>query len=400
MCRQLTRRRFVQTTAAAAAAGYFVNPGPAAESDSPNERINIAAVGAMGQGRRNLTALKTQNIVAMADPDSKLLERGCQPYPNARKYADYRVMLEKEEANIDAVLISIPDHSHAPAAAMALRLKKHTYCERPLTHTVYEARVLANLARENNLVTQMGNQSHAMDNYRRVVELVESGAIGKVEEVHVWADGLSADAKYSKGLIPAAHVNWDLWLGPAPERPYSDGVHPFWWRYMWDYGTGLLGDLGCEYMDVAHWALDLRHPTTVKATGPEPEEVNTPAWCIAEYEYPARGDLPPVKLTWYEDGKLPPKIAEFGVYSAGETYTSKTVKGQDGRLMRLYGGQFFVGSKGMLWTASGAFFPPPGSPTMKPQSHTLRRRSVTMRNGCTASGPVAPRPATSITPAR
>lgn len=274
MSRQVTRRRFVQATSAAAAAGYFVNPGPATESDSPNERINIASVGATGRARYNMLSCKSQNIVAIADPDSKLLERGCRPYSNARKYADYRVMLEKEEANIDAVLISTPDHSHAPAAALALRLKKHTYCEKPLTHTIYEARVLAKLAKENNLVTQMGNQTHATDNYRRVVELVESGAIGKVEEVHAWTGRADTGGKFTKGTDAPAHLNWDLWLGPAPKRPYSEGVHPYRWRRFWDFGTGSLGDMGCHYIDLAHWALDLRHPTTVKATGPEPDEVS------------------------------------------------------------------------------------------------------------------------------
>ena len=350
MSRQLTRRRFVQTTAAAAAAGCFVNPGPAAEPDSPNERINIAAIGAGGRGRINMISCRTHNFVAIADPDSNMLERGGLLFPNARKYADYRVMLEKEEASTDAVLISTPDHSHAPAAAMALRLKKHVYCEKPLTHTVYEARVLANLAKENKVVTQMGNQSHASENFRRVVELIEKGAIGKVEEVHAWSGRVNTGGKFTKGTDAPAHINWDLWLGPAPQRPYSEGVHPYRWRRFWDYGNGSLGDMGCHYLDLAHWALNLRHPTTVKATGPKPDEVSTPAWCIAEYEYPARGDLPPVKLTWYDSGRLPPKIAAFGETERGETYTSKTVRGQNGRLMNLNGGLLFVGSKGMLWS--------------------------------------------------
>ncbi len=161
---------------------------------------------------------------------------------------------------------------------------------------------------------------------------------------------MNTGGKFTKGIKAPAHVNWDLWLGPAPERPYSDGVHPFRWRRFRDYGNGSLGDMGCHYFDLAHWALNLRHPTTVKATGPQPEEVSTPAWCIAEYEYPARGDLPPVKLTWYDSGKLPPKISAFGKTESGETYTSKTVSGQNGRFMNLNGGLLLVGSKGMLWS--------------------------------------------------
>ena len=349
----ITRRRFLQTTSATAATigtGYFVNPTPAQESKSPNERLNIASVGTVSRGEVNLRGVASQNIVAMADIDANSLERAGKIYVSARKYRDYRVMLEREADKIDAVLVSTPDHSHAPAAAMALRMKKHVYCEKPLTHTVYEARVLANLAKKNKLVTQMGTQIHARDNYRRVVELVESGAIGKVEEVHVWAGAVNAGAKFTTDTNAPAHVNWDLWLGPASERPYSEGVHPHRWRKFWDYGMGTLGDFGCHYMDLAHWALDLRHPTTVKATGPEPEEVSTPAWCIAEYEYPARGDLPPVSLTWYDSGKQPPQIAAFGVYGAGETLTAKTAKGQNGKGMALGGGQLFVGRKGMLWS--------------------------------------------------
>ena len=170
MPRQVTRRRFVQTTAAAATVGYFVNPTEARESNSPNEKLNIAAVGATGRAGANIAGVSTQNIVAIADVDRSLLEKGSVKYPNARGYRDYRKMLEKEEQNIDAVVVGTPDHSHAPAAAMALRMKKHLYCEKPLTHTVYEARTLANLAKQNNLVTQMGTQIHSLDNYRRVVE--------------------------------------------------------------------------------------------------------------------------------------------------------------------------------------------------------------------------------------
>ena len=205
-------------------------------------------------------------------------------------------MLEKEADKIDAVMVGTPDHTHAPAAAMALRLGKHVYCEKPLTHTVFEARTLANLAKEKKLVTQMGTQIHAGDNYRRVVELIKAGAIGKVTECHVWVTAKYSGGKFTTGTAAPAGLDWDLWLGPAPERPYSEGVHPFDWRKFWDYGTGALGDFGCHYMDLVHWALDLRAPTAVAAEGPPVDPVSSPEWCIAHYEYPARGEQPPVKL--------------------------------------------------------------------------------------------------------
>lgn len=217
---------------------------------------------------------------------------------------------------------------------MAMRLGKHVYCEKPLTHTVYEARVLATLAKEKKLVTQMGTQIHAGDNYRRVVELVQTNAIGPIREVHVWADAVYTGGKFTTDKPKPANVNWDLFLGPAPERPYSEGVHPFAWRKFWDYGTGSLGDFGCHYMDLVHWALKLRGPKTVSAQGPEFDPISTPAWNIVEYEHPARGDMPPVKLTWYDSGKVPPLLA--------------TLKDREGKPFDWKAGQLFVGEKGMI----------------------------------------------------
>jgi predicted dehydrogenase len=214
-------------------------------------------------------------------------------------------------------------------------LGKHVYCEKPLTHTVFEARTLANLAKEKKLVTQMGTQIHAGDNYRRVVELIQSGAIGKVSEVHVWVTAQYSGAKFTTGTQAPAHLDWDLWLGPAPERPYSEGVHPFQWRKFWDYGTGALGDFGCHYMDLVHWALDLRAPIAVEAEGPPFDPVSCPASCIAHYDYPARGDQPAVKLNWYDSGKQP-QIAQtlkIGEKLLGEVFKSA---------------QLFIGSEGML----------------------------------------------------
>jgi predicted dehydrogenase len=338
---QFNRREFLQRSAAAGAVagGFFVNPVSAAESKSPNERLNIAAVGATGRAGADISGVASQNIIAIADVDQELLDKGSVKYPEARKYRDFRVMLEKEAEKIDAVVVGTPDHTHAPAAAMALRLGKHVYCEKPLTHTVFEARRLAELAKENKLVTQMGSQIHAGDNYRRVVELVQTGAIGKIEETHVWVPVNYSGAKFTTGTPTPANLDWDLWLGPATERPYTEGAHPFHWRRFWDYGTGGLGDFGCHYMDLVHWALDLRAPTTVSAEGPLVDPVSTPPWVIATYQYPARGKLAPVKLTWYDGGKRPALLA--------------TLKDKSGKTLDWASGQLFVGETGMILSNYG-----------------------------------------------
>ena len=359
MNRTTTRRDFLGQTGAVIAAGYFVNPVAAVDSKSPNERLNIAAVGTSGRAGANIRGVASQNIVAVADIDANFLDQAGTRYSGARKYDDYRVMLEKEADRIDAVVVGTPDHSHAPAAAMALRLKKHVYCEKPLTHTVYESRVLSELAAKNKLVTQMGTQIHAGDNYRRVVELVQGGVIGEIREVHVWAGAKYSGAKFTKGTPVPAHVNWDLWLGPAVARPYSTGVHPFKWRSFWDYGTGALGDFGCHYMDLVHWALKLKHPTRISAEGPPVEAVSTPAWTIAHYDYPQRGKLPPVKLTWYDSGKQPPLLAKL--------------RDKNGQPVNKGSGQLFVGKEGMILSDYGSYrlFPEEKFADFKPPKQTI-----------------------------
>ena len=341
---RLSRRRFLSTSAAATSAlalGAYVNVSPAKESKSPNGKLNIAGIGTFNRAAGDLQGVQSENLVALCDVDQNLLDIGMAKFKAERKYKDYRVMLEKEDKNLDAVVVATPDHSHAPAAAMALRLGKHVYCEKPLTHTVKEARVLATLAKEKKLVTQMGNQIHAENNYRRVVELIQAGAIGKVADVHVWAGATYFGAKFTTGTSAPKGLDWDLWLGPAPERPYSEEVHPFKWRKFWDYGTGTLGDFGCHYMDLAHWALNLRAPTAVEATGdPMPyDPVSTPVYCIAHYEYPARGEMPACKLHWYDSGKRPPLW--------------DTIENEDAKKATAGGGQLFVGEKGMLLSNYG-----------------------------------------------
>ena len=299
---RVTRRDFLRASAALGAASTFAVPA-FLRAESPNAKLNVAVIGPAGRGAAQLAAAGSmENVVAVCDVDERNLAPLGQTYPNAKTYVDFREMLTEMEPSIDAVMVSTPDHTHAPASAMAMRMGKHCYCEKPLTHTVHEARVLSELAKEKNLVTQMGTQIHALDNYRRVVELVQSGVIGPVTEVRVWSA-----AKYGDVTRPTETpdvpqgLNWDLWLGPAPFRPYHPCYVPFNWRNWWDFGNGGLGDFGCHYMDLAFWALKLRNPTTIEAEGPPVDPEACGDDLTVNYQYPTRGDLPPVKLTWYDD---------------------------------------------------------------------------------------------------
>ena len=344
MTKRLTRRELLTQSAIAGgaiAAAWHLNPKPTAASNSSLEKLNIAALGTANRAAENISGCAGQNIVALADVDSDFLDAAGRKYKAARRYRDFRVMLEKEGDRIDAVVVATPDHTHAPAAAMALRMGKHTYCEKPLTHTVYEARILAELAAEKNLATQMGTQIHAGENYRRVVELVQSGTIGAIREAHVWVGATYTGGKLLK-KAPPRNVDWDLWLGPAPKRAYVESeingdhqtVHPYHWRWFWDYGSGGLGDFGCHYMDLVHWALKLKHPTSISATGPEPDREATTAGLVVKYKYPARGELPAVKLTWY-DGSTKP-----GIFAS--------LRDRDGKPLDWGNGQLFIGERGAI----------------------------------------------------
>jgi predicted dehydrogenase len=330
------RRRFLQQSAAAMAAGYFVNPTVVRAADSPHEKLNLAIVGTANKGWDNVRHLGNENIAVLCDVDANYLAKAAQVYPQARQYRDYRKMLDAEHGKIDAVVVSTADHTHAPATSIALDLGKHVYCEKPLTHTVQEARVIARLAKKNKRATQMGTQIHASDNYRRVVELVKSGAIGKVTEVYNWCNKGWSDGRFQASAGPApANLDWNLWLGPAQERPYSPNIHPANWRRFWEYGSGTFGDMACHVMDLPFWALDLRYPTSVSAEGPDVHPVGCPNWCKATYEFPARGDQPALKFYWSDGGKHFDIVANTNDHS--------------GKPLSSWGlGILFIGDKGML----------------------------------------------------
>lgn len=330
----LTRRHFLLSSAAAGAAGFGLRPSPAfARKLAASDRLRVGAIGIAGQGASDLgpIAAAGAEIVALCDVDTQRPEVVAQRkrYPKAKFYADFRKLIDA--GGLDAVMVATPDHTHAPPTLAALRAGLHVFCEKPLTHTVEEARLVAQTAAKMKRVTQMGTQIHAGGNYRRVVELVQSGAIGPVRQAHVWVGAAYPAGDRPKETPPVpAGLEWDLWLGPAPVRPYHSAYVPFHWRRWWDFGGGALNDMACHYMDLPFWALGLRHPTGVEAEGSKPHPESAAAWLRVRYAFPARGAQPPVQLTWYDGGKRPEKLlAEHGLSGWGS-------------------GVLFVGDKGLL----------------------------------------------------
>jgi predicted dehydrogenase len=324
-----TRRQFVQTSAAIGV-GYWVAGGvQAQESNSPNEKVAIACIGVDGKGKSDSDdADRYGQVVAICDIDENRLGPRGLAFPKAKKYTDFRKMLEEMDKSIDAVTVSTPDHTHAPASVMAMRMGKHCFCQKPLTHSIEEARVMGDIAREKNLITQMGNQGTAEAGTRRGAAVLKSGALGKIKEVHVWTNrpiwpqGLAAP---EQGTEPPSHIHWDLFLGPAAERPYADLYHPFKWRGWWDFGTGALGDMACHTLNLGFMGLDLRDPTSVQAETSGHNHQSYPRWSVIEFEFPERNGRPAVKMIWYDGGKLPPaellqgeKINASGLLAVGE----------------------------------------------------------------------------------
>ncbi len=327
MTRKKTRREFLQQSALAAA-GLWAGGGPALGKDpSPNEKLGIAVIGLANQGDYNLSNVAGERIVALCDVDENLAAKARQRFPRAKFYTDFRRLFDRKD--VDAVVVSTPDHTHAPATMMALKADKHVYCEKPLTHSVYEARQVTTEAIKRKRVTQLGTQIHARSNYRRVVELVQSGAIGEVAEVHVWVGGAWVGSDRPKDTPPVPKgLHYDVWLGPAPYRPYHPIYLPRKWRGWWDFGGGTLGDMACHHMDLPHWALGLRHARTIEAEGPPVHPESAPSWLIVRYEYPSKPGKPPVKLTWYQGDKRPAAVTneQFAKWGAGTVFVG--TKGQ------------------------------------------------------------------------
>jgi predicted dehydrogenase len=330
----LSRRGFIS----GAAAAFTIVPRHVlggAGNTAPSEKLNIAGIGVGGRGAGDIGEVSSENIVALCDVDWRNAAGTFKKYPKAGQYRDFRKMLDKEDKNIDAVVVATPDHTHAVATMMAIKMGKHVYCEKPLAHDIFEVRKVTEAAREAKVATQLGNQGQASEGTRLVCEFIWDDAIGPVREVHSWCNRpispRGIDRPKDTPPVPEG-LSWDLWLGTAQERPYHPCYLPFSWRGWWDFGTGVLGDIGCHQFAPIFRALKLECPTSVEACSSGVNSETAPLASIVRYEFPARGDMPPVKLTWYDGGLMPPRPAEL----------------EDGRR---YGGadsNLYVGDKGKM----------------------------------------------------
>jgi predicted dehydrogenase len=345
---KVNRRQFLGATAGAVSAFTIVprhvlgGPG----KTPPSEKLNIAGIGVGGMGAGDINRFRDQNVIALCDVDWERAGRSFERFPNARRYKDFRKMLDKEK-DIDAVVVATPDHTHAVAAMRAIKMGKHVYVEKPLAHEISEVRMLTEAARKAGVATQMGNQGRASQYMRLLREWIEDGAIGTIRKVETW----TPHAVWPQGIdrptdtppVPET-LDWDLWLGPAPKRPYHPAYAPSKWRGWWDFGTGALGDMGCHIFDPLFYALQLTHPTSVEATCSLfvpgamnwDKNLNTdsyPRASIVRYKFPARGDYPELEVDWYDGGLMPKRPEEL----------------EEGRKMgSTWGGALFIGDKGKI----------------------------------------------------
>jgi len=368
----LSRRRFVRRAAAVAA--FSVVPrhvlgGP--RHVAPSEKLNIAGIGVGGRGADDLRGVESENIVALCDVDWRSAAGTFRRYPDAKQYRDFREMLDKEGRGIDAVVVATPDHVHAVASMAAIKRGKHVYCEKPLTRTVHEARTLAKAAREAKVATQMGNQGMAFEGNRLIKEWLWDGAIGPVREVHVWSDRPTHQGKlplwWAQGIerpkdTPPTpdHLDWDLWLGPAPYRPYHPAYVPFRWRGWWDFGSGGLGDMGIHNLAPVFTALKLGAPTSVHASSTAVYEETLPLACTVHYEFPARGDRPAVTLHWYDGGLIAARPPEL----------------EDSRELPREDGLIFVGDRGKMLVTGWGGNSPRLIPEAKMKAYKLPPKSL------------------------
>ncbi len=308
--KQVTKRRTFLKQATVAGAGVMVlRSGLLAAGKSPSDKLNIAVIGVGGRGRANLNGVRGENIVALCDVNSKNLAKAVEKYPKAKTYVDWRKCLEQKD--IDAVVCASTDHTHAFVNIWAMNRGHHVYSEKPLANSVEEARMVRKKYLENKgkIATQMGTQIHASENYRRLVELIRGGAVGKVKDCHVWCSRVPKGGDYlpEAGPVPD-HINWDLWVGPSKMHPYNPDYFPggcLGWNRFWDFGSGQIGDMGSHMMDMAYWPLGLKDPTSCKAQGSEPSNDTVPTWLKAEWEHPANEWRDAIKVYWYDGGKKP-----------------------------------------------------------------------------------------------
>jgi len=310
MGHRTNRRRFLQAGAAAGVGFWVAGGAQAKESKAANERIQFGSIGVAGKGSSDSQdAARAGDMVAICDIDEKNLQsaKRRKGFEKAKEFFDFREMLEKMGDKLDAVTVSTPDHTHAPAAVMAMKQGIHCFCQKPLTHAIYEARVMGEIAREKKLATQMGNQGTAMAGLRKAAATLKTGALGRVKEVHVWTNRpvWPQGQDRPEPADPPPNVKWDLFIAAAPYRPYAPGYHPFKWRGWWDFGTGALGDMACHTMNMPFMGLDLRDPLSVEAETSGHNKDSYPKWSVIRYEFGKQGDREPLTMFWYDGGKRP-----------------------------------------------------------------------------------------------
>lgn len=350
----LTRRQFLRRTTIAAGAALALPHMLYAQSRKlgANDKLNIGVVGTMGKGQSDTDLCAGENIVALCDVDANYAAPQRAKYPKAKFYQDFREMLEKEKS-LDAVIVSTPDHLHASVASRAIKLGKHVYCQKPLTQTVAEARLLRDLAKQHGVATQMGNQGSAEDGLRRAVECVQAGLIGQVHEVHVWSNRpiwpQGMDRPAGEDAVPPG-LDWDLWLGPAAKRPFKKGVYaPFKWRGWQDFGTGALGDMACHTANMPFRALKLGYPTEIEATTSGMNQESWPLKSKIRFQFPAREGLVPVTFNWYDGGD--PKTNDAHSHD-GHNKPPREVTAEIERMMDSVPGSgcLLIGEKGRIFS--------------------------------------------------
>ena len=337
----MKRRTFLKRTAlmAGVAAGLGLFPAPGwSRSRAPSGKLNIAHIGVGGMvGDFHLSGTATENRIGLCDIDANILNRAGAKIPDAKRYKDWRVMLDELGDKLDGVVITAPDHVHSSSAISYMNRGIHCYCEKPLAHDVFQTRAMQKIAKEKNLVTQMGTQVHSMDNFHRAVEVVQSGILGEIERVEVWCGVVWGGHPATKDAVTVPdHLDWDLWLGPAPFREYQpcylsgnaesyallrkdiDVPPTCWqsgnWRCFWDFGSGGIGDMGCHLLDLAFWAMDLKYPTTIESSAPHHADHDfTPRDLTCRFEFPLSGRKKPLPVTWYDGTVRPPVLAKYGL---------------------------------------------------------------------------------------
>jgi predicted dehydrogenase len=362
---QVGRRVFLSALGLAATAPWVVSCRMPRARRRPDEPLRLALIGTGNRGWENLQEIRHERIVALCDVDRGFLARAGAEFPDARGFADFRELIaDARELDLDGVLVATPDHTHALASALALQAGLPVYCEKPLVHSLDEAALLRKLATKAGVPTQMGTQIHATPNYRRVVEAIRAGAVGRVTAVDCWQLKSWADGKLTPGAVAPPDLDWNLWQGPVPRTGYIEGIHPANWRKYWAYGTGTLGDMGCHILDLPFWALGLDRVAgtmEVRADGPPVDAVGAPAWLEASWAIPQPGVTDPLVLRWFDGGRKPPFVEEIGAKDRIDYHGRFSVcfQGTDGALFANYDEMLlWPGARAEAWRAPEATIEP------------------------------------------